>query len=68
VTQKGLNMKTVIITDLSILEQWMCHLNTRGAYRLLREHLDALIAQEHKFSVEFVEIEDKTNDPNVDRL
>jgi len=61
-------MKTVVITDLTIQEMHMIHLNTRGAYRLMREHVESLMAQQHKFSVEFIETEDKTKDPNEDRI
>lgn len=61
-------MKTVIITDKRVLEEYAIYLNTRGAYRLLREHLEALIAQQHDFSVRFIETEDKTKDPDYDPL
>jgi len=61
-------MKTAIITDKATLETIAIHLNTRGAYRLLREHIEAMTAQAHDFSVQFLEIEDKTQDPNEDPL
>ena len=61
-------MKKVIITDKRALEKIVICLNTRGAYRLLREHLEALVAQQHDFSVQFVEIKDEEHDPCCDPL